>query len=408
MNTIKYVKSKIVHLMPKWLKVALYKIWRLYWRLKIKITPGKYYVDPYSKDETIYISPDRIKYAVKNGFDIYIYKGRIIGGNWDVNIIRFDELDFFRSFRDKIEKKIDWEETEYYKRILLQINKGEVKWACRNKEELDERCYKLDEIWREMKDHGYRKGWNENEICINIGRNGEILFNNGRHRLTFAKLLNIKEIPVKVTVRHKQWVAFKNEIFQYSKKFGNKVYAPLSHPDLKNIPSYYDDTRFKIIRENMKIRGGTLLDIGAHWGYFCHKFEDEGFDCYAVEKSKINLYFLEKLRETENKRFKIIPESIFDLGDNITEKYDVIIALSIFHHFIKEEKIFNKFIEFLKNLKGKELFFEPHNPAESQMKGAYMNFDNDEFAKFIIQNSSFTSLKRIGLREHGRPIYKIS
>ncbi len=408
MNNIKYIKSKIVHLMPKWLKVTLYKIWRLYWLLKIKIIPSKYYIDHYSKDETIYIVPDRIKYAVKNGFDIYKYKGRVIGGNWDINVIRFDKLDFFRTFRDKIGKKIGWEETSYYKRVLSQINKGEVKWACRNKEELDKRCSKLDEIWKGMKEHGYKKGWNENEVTINIGRNGEILFNNGRHRLTFAKLLKLEEIPVKVTVRHKQWVALKNEIFEYSKKFENKVYAPLIHPDLRHIPSHYDDTRFRIIKENMKVKGGTLLDIGSHWGYFCHKFEDEGFDCYCVEKSKINLYFLQKFRETEKKKFKIIPYSIFNLPDNIPKKYDIIIALSIFHHFIKEEHIYKKFIEFLKTLKGKELFFEPHNPEEPQMKGAYMNFDNDEFASFIIQNSSFTSFKRIGFSEHGRPIYRIS
>lgn len=90
------------------------------------------------------------------------------------------------------------------------------------------------------------------------------------------------------------------------------------------------------------------------------------------------------------------------------KKYDVIIALSIFHHFIKEEKIFKKFIEFLKTLKGKELFFEPHNPDEPQMREAYMNFDNDEFAEFIIQNSSFATIERIGFSEYGRPIYKIS
>lgn len=408
MNIIKYTKSKLVHLMPKWLKGIIYKIWRFYWHSKVRLLPEKYHVDPYAKDETIYLNPNKIIYAVKKGFDIYHYKGRVIGGNWDKRVIRFDELDFFKSFMGRVEKNLDWEETDYYKRVLSQIKKGEVKWACRNKEELDERCSKLDEIWKDMKEHGYKKGLNENEVTVNIGRNGELLFNNGRHRLTFAKLLGFKKIPAKVTVRHKEWVAFKNEIFEYSKKFDNKAYAPLIHPDLRHIHSHYGDTRFMIIKEYLTVKGGTLLDIGCHWGYFCHNFEDEGFDCYCVEKSKLNLYFLEKLKKIENKRFKIIPKSIFNLPEDIPKEYDVIIALSIFHHFIKEEKIFKKFIEFLKTLKGKELFFEPHNPNEPQMKEAYRNFDNDEFTEFIIQNSSFTTFERIGFSEYGRPIYKIS
>lgn len=407
MNIIKYAKSKIVHLMPKWLKVALYKIWRFYWRSKTKLIPGKYHIDPYSKDETIYIDPDRIVYAVKEGFDIYQYKGRVFGGNWDKKVIRFDEIDFFKSFKRRIENNLDWEETEYYNRVFAQIKKGEVKWACRNKEELDERCAKLDALFKDMKEYGYKKGWNENEVTVNIGRNGELLFNNGRHRLTFAKLLGVKEIPVKVTVRHKEWIAFKNEIFEYSKKFDNKVYTKLFHPDLLNIPSHYTDKRFDLIKNNLTVKGGKLLDIGCHWGYFCHKFEDERFDCYCVEKSRLNLYFLEKLKEIENNRFKIIPKSIFNLPADMPKEYDVILALSIFHHFIKEEEIYKKFIEFLKTLKGKELFFEPHNPDEPQMRGAYMNFDNDEFAELIVENSAFTAFEKIGFSEHGRALYKI-
>ncbi len=408
MNIIKYSKSKLVHLMPKWLKGIIYKIWRFYWHSKVRLLPGKYHVDPYAKDETIYLDPNKIIYAVKKGFDIYRCKGRVIGGNWDKSVIRFDELDFFTSFKGRIEKNLDWEETEYYKRVLKQIRKGKVKWACKSKEELDKRCSKLDEIWRDMKEYGYKKGWNENEVTVNIGRNGELLFNNGRHRLTFAKFLEINKIPVKITVRHKEWVAFKNEIFEYSKKFDNKVYAPLIHPDLRHISSHYGDTRFRIIKEHLTVKGGTLLDIGCHWGYFCCKFETEDFDCYCVEKSKLNLYFLKRLREIENKRFKIIPKSIFDLPSDIPSKYDIILALSTFHHFIKREKTYKRLVKFLQNLKGLEMYFEPHNPEEPQMYGAYKNFSNDEFAEFIVQNSSFTTFERIGFSEYRRPIYKIS
>ncbi|MCK4527624.1 hypothetical protein KAW18_09660 [candidate division WOR-3 bacterium] len=408
MRIIKYSRSKILHRLPGWLKLLLYKTWRCYWRIRVKLLPDRYHVDPYTINETIYVNTDRIEYAVKEGFDIYHYKGRVLSGDWDKDTVRFEDLDFFKSYHKKVENNIPWSETGYYKRVLEQIKTGEVKWGCKDKEELDERCSKLDEIFNDMKCKGYKEGWNENEISVNIGRDGEILFNNGRHRLTFAKLLNIEKVPVRITIRHTEWVEFKKEIFGYSKKFNNKVYALLTHPDLQHIPSHYDDTRFKIIKNHLTVDGGTLLDIGGHWGYFCHRFEDEGFECYCVENSNLNLYFLNRLKESETKNFKVIPQSIFDLPEGLPKKYNVVLALSVFHHFIKEEKTCKKFIEFLGNLKTHEMFFEPHNPDEPQMKRAYRNFRNEEFADFIVRNSALSKFEMIGLSEHGRTLYRIS
>ena len=53
------------------------------------------------------------------------------------------------------------------------------------------------------------------------------------------------------------------------------------------------------------------------------------------------------------------------------------------------------------------MFFEPHNPEEPQMRKVYRNFVNDEFADFIVQNSSFKNFKKIGTSENGRNLYKI-
>jgi len=38
-------------------------------------------------------------------------------------------------------------------------------------------------------------------------------------------------------------------------------------------------------------------------GYFCHKFEEEKFDCYAVENDRENLHFLKILKRAENRGF---------------------------------------------------------------------------------------------------------
>jgi hypothetical protein len=54
---------------------------------------------------------------------------------------------------------------------------------------------------------GEKKGVRGNfeEITVNIGRDGRYLFQDGRHRLSIALLLGVKQIPIKVLVRHEKY-----------------------------------------------------------------------------------------------------------------------------------------------------------------------------------------------------------
>jgi 2-polyprenyl-3-methyl-5-hydroxy-6-metoxy-1,4-benzoquinol methylase len=161
------------------------------------------------------------------------------------------------------------------------------------------------------------------------------------------------------------------------------------------------------MKENLTIKSGTLLDIGANLGYFCHKFEDLGFDCYAVEIRSSNVHYMKKLRDIEGKKFKIINKSIFDLTEKLD--YDIVIAFNIFHHFLREKNLYQNLIEFLTQLKVKVMYFQPHDPSEVLMRNAYANFDNEQFVRFIIKNSCLNKFELITEQIDGRnrPLYKI-
>ncbi len=369
-------------------------------------------------NKTYWINPDRIEYAciLQEGYDKFADRGKIIGGSWDKQRTKFVELDTYRAFEGKFIYGNAWEKTDFYHRVLEEIAQGKVKWGCTTKAEFDQRLINLETLYYDIKENGYKTQQElaeqqsvsftgEDEISVQISRSGEYLFDDGKHRLIIAKLLDLTEIPVKVTIRHDEWYQFRKEILNYAAASDGRIYQPITHPDLSDIPSVFGDERFNIIKKHMPIQSGSLLDIGAHWGYFCHRFEEDGFNCYPVESDARHIYFLEKLKQADNRNFTIITGSIFDYYEKTD--FDVVLALNIFHHFLKSENLYHQLVALLERLQIKVMFFQAHLPDTEQMKGAYRNYTPDEFVNFIIKHTTLSEAVYLGQTQDDRPIYKL-
>ncbi|MFH1459642.1 MAG: methyltransferase domain-containing protein [Candidatus Omnitrophota bacterium] len=332
------------------------------WKYRGKINSSFYDADIY------WLDPRDIKYATKTGLNNQQFKNKVIRGDWDKPYYNFTDLDIYQSIQARITANISWEGTTAYKRILKQIEFGEEKWGCKNKTDLNARCKKIDALIQDIKENGY-KADSDDEITINISRDGLLLLNHGRHRLACAKLLDIKKIPVQIVARHKDWVKFKKEILYYAWCNKGMVYAPLDHLDLIHIPSLHKG-RFELIKANLDVCGGRVLDIGAHWGHFSSKFEDLGFESFAVEQNEECLYFLKRLKKSKAKKFHVIADDILAYGLRHNQ-FDVVLALSVFHWFIREKGTYERFKTFLNNLKMKEMFFQAYAQNHTQMQQAY-------------------------------------
>lgn len=246
------------------------------------------------------------------------------------------------------------------------------------------------------------------EVTINIGRSGDLLFSNGAHRLSIAKILGIEKIPVRIAVRHSDWVLFRKQYEKLSLGRDLKAYQPSIHPDLQHVPTHHDCVdRYVIIKEHLTEKKGRLLDIGANLGYFCFMFEEEGFECVAVENSPNYVFLLNGLKKATSKKFRIISESVLDSKDVLDKPYDVVLALNIFHHFLKSGDTFEKLGLFLANLSCKEMYFEPHLFADPQMENAFINMHEQEFAKYVQTKLRHNYCELIGKASDDRPIYKI-
>jgi 2-polyprenyl-3-methyl-5-hydroxy-6-metoxy-1,4-benzoquinol methylase len=199
---------------------------------------------------------------------------------------------------------------------------------------------------------------------------------------------------------------FVAKVEAYAAKHGGKVYAPLQHPDLDHIRSFHGHQRRDILFPLIGSSDRTFLDIGANWGYWSRSLEEGGSDrdITAVEGSAGESEFLKELHRIHENRFKIIVGDVLDLP---AARYDVVLAMAIFHHFLKSKKKFDRFVAFLGRLEVRTMFFETHDPKERQMTDAYRNMEPDEFAAFVAKHLRRKSVDHVGTVEKRR-LYRIS
>jgi hypothetical protein len=396
--------------------------------------------------ETIYhIDPARIVYHTNfrpggkdvpfkdRVFDMRRDRGTVRGGSWDNCEFAFDDLDVVRALRERIEKQREWRDTEFYSRLCNELRvENSSGWNIQSRADVDARCSYLDRLIESMRRDGYLrshavtldgedKGLRGHpiygsEIAVNIGRDGQYLFQDGRHRLAIAKILGIRQIPVKVLVRHKEWVAFRNFLNSLAHEGGAvpgrvALYQNPVHPDLQDLPfEHACEDRLRALTQGVGPGNGLVLDIGANLGYFCHGFEALGYSCHAIEHMSQLAFAAERIRIAEGRKFSVIAEDLFVASEREPlrgREFEIVLALNIFHHFLKERALFDRFANWLSRLRVQTMFFEPHCKSEPQMIGAHANFGEQEFVRFVLERSVLNHAELVHRCDDGRPIYRL-
>ena len=367
------------------------------------------------------VTPRDIKFKLKKG--TLNNPPSILNGNWDLSVESIESVPSFQLFNRRFHENQEWEEIIYFMEIKDQISNGKVVLGCKTIEELKEKLGKLEDLyWKlkqsknplkeiyEMNNEVIRSPLNLNEISIVINRKGNLLLLDGDIEFSLVSLLGIEAVPVRIVCRHKKWAEFKRTMYHFTNNYkGKKIYQRLTHPDLEDIPYKHGDERFNLIKANLSIKKGTVLDIGSNLGYFCRKFEDEGFECSAIETNQLYVELAKKLRDAEYKKFKIFSKSIFLFRKGQVLEFDIILALFIFHHFIIRKNSFENLKQLLGRIKTKELYFGVHNYDEyKNNKNVYMNFTQEQFVKFILDNSCLNHAELLVTYENGRALYKLT
>jgi 2-polyprenyl-3-methyl-5-hydroxy-6-metoxy-1,4-benzoquinol methylase len=222
-----------------------------------------------------------------------------------------------------------------------------------------------------------------------------------------------KLVPVRIFVRHKKWQELRNFVISYLQNddAAGLLYQPILHPDFLGIPIKPDNKcqeTYDAIKSHLTKKNGIMLDIGANMGFFCHKFEDLGYQCYAIENDPNTFKILKRIRDAENKRFVVSRESIFETDVAKKIHFDLVLALNILHHFLKTKKLFYNLKKLLKVLDTDKMFFSAAHFREEQMRNAYQNYSEPRFVEFILKHTTLSKSEKILVGRGGRQVYKLS
>lgn len=200
----------------------------------------------------IHVDPSEITHMLRPNF--WDRRGKkygtfVIGGNWDQESCRtehgqgllpFEEFSLCRSTIEHLENGVDWKDTTGYTESKVSYHSHN--WYT-----------SVEEIYNDIKKNGYKSqreldnGYDQyfmppefDEIRVNISRDGEIIFDDGRHRMSALQLADVDKIPVRVFVRHKKWQNIRSEVAhaQCKDELSNRAQSLLDHPDMQDVANH--------------------------------------------------------------------------------------------------------------------------------------------------------------------------
>lgn len=239
---------------------------------------GKYGDAAPKRDRLIYIDPHDVEYILANHFwdRLSKFTTHVVGGQWDQTrtqrqvmldgakegierqaLYRVENYQLYNSAIDHFHNGTPWEETELYRWLTdewIETDSNIYMDRYASETNIRSRLTELDDLYAHMQNHGYltQKEIKErsdtplqsptlapahHEVAIDIGRDGDLLLDDGRHRFIIARALGIKRMPVRVLVRHEQWQALRYEVTNATtiEELSPAAKTHLDHQDMQDV-----------------------------------------------------------------------------------------------------------------------------------------------------------------------------
>jgi hypothetical protein len=169
-------------------------------------------------DKNITINPAEIAFGQtpESQFPPKHFLGGYRDGDWDLQLRPVEEHPLYQSYGAHFLRGEPWEKTPFYQFALNTILQGKAfRGEYRDRKTLLRRFEKCDALYQSIQQHGYksnhqlyREGLIDNEldlmdeVTVNIGRDGNLILNDGWHRFCTARMVGITSISARVCAIH--------------------------------------------------------------------------------------------------------------------------------------------------------------------------------------------------------------
>jgi len=213
-------------------------------RIRPKIHSIRYDA-PSNPYQLIWVDPDLIelyndKLKYKSGL------ARIKSGDWDKDNKQLEEHRTYRGLKQRFEQGLDWRDTDY----IPEDQELYSKWQNTD-EFVSKKCKYIDLLYDRIKKEGYSPNFTGNsnkpprekvptrdlEPLVFIDREGKFILHEGFHRVTIAQILDVKQIPVYVIIRHVKWQKIRDKLATAESldSIDDDIKSNLNHPDFNDI-----------------------------------------------------------------------------------------------------------------------------------------------------------------------------
>ena len=167
--------------------------------------------------------------------------------------------------------------------------------------------------------------------------------------------------------------------------------------------------RFDVFSNCLPDEKLSTLDIGCNEGFFTFKMAERGGLCIGIDwgydqiQNACDIAHHYKINNAVFARMEIDEDNI-----NSLPKVDVIICLSIYHHWARKfgEDVANNMLEKLAERSNRFMIFETGQPNETDAQWRkdldFMGSDYDSYIKNLLQQVGFKKIKFLG--EHNTTV----
>ncbi|PSQ38257.1 hypothetical protein BRD13_07490 [Halobacteriales archaeon SW_5_70_135] len=180
--------------------------------------------------------------------------GQVRGGDWDTpaECRRLADSRTYEGLLQRFDEGRPWEDTAYHEWVRERFGSEGGFRGLQDFAEHDSDWFEhVDELYESV-DDGYRTNRgelyddptdleyvHETDPVAPVGRDGDVVWTEGFHRLTLARVAGVERVPALITWRHEAWQATRDAVAEAvaddAEEPTDGLDASADHPDLRDV-----------------------------------------------------------------------------------------------------------------------------------------------------------------------------